>query len=191
MRRILTALTCAACAAAPVLCAPVSGDPAPAKLEIGYTMAFWAIPFGHTEYSGTLGGNSYSARAHFETSGIVSIFWKSTIDTTVNGNIGPHTIAPAVYDPYAQDRNKPMERVKVTFGNAEPVTFAEPAYDTTTYPVSEEQKKEAVDPMSAITSIWRGFGRMPKIPAAPVRACSTGAAATTWFSPMSRMSRSG
>jgi hypothetical protein len=156
-------------AAALTMAAPALGQAAPGALSVGYTMAFWGIPFGHTDYDGTLGTNSYTAKAHFETSGLVSIFWKSTIDTTVNGAIGAHSIQPAIYDSYAQDRDKPMERVKVTFGAGAPVTLAEPAYDTTTYPVSDEQKKEAVDPMSAITSIIAGVRADAKNP------CGTGA----------------
>src|SRR5579864_6731246 len=105
MRNMITALTFLASAA---LAAPALGDPAGSQLAVGYTLAFWAIPFGHTDYTGSLGANSYSAKAHFETGGMVRLFWKSTIDATVNGAIGAHSITPALYDSYAQDRDKPM-----------------------------------------------------------------------------------
>jgi hypothetical protein len=150
MRKTITAIGILACMTLPAL-----GDPAP-TLSLGYTLAFWAIPFGHTEYTGTLGATAYSAKAHFETSGVVGLFWKSTINANSEGSLSPRSIAPALYDSYAKDRNKPMERVKVTFDSDAPVTFADPPYDTTTYPVTAEQKKEAVDPMSAITTILAG-----------------------------------
>jgi hypothetical protein len=158
-----------AIAAALTMAMPAAGQAAPGALSLGYTMAFWGIPFGHTDYEGVVGGNAYNAKAHFETSGIVSVFWKSTIDATANGALGAHAIQPAIYDSYAQDRNKPMERVKVTFGPGTPVTLAEPAYDTTTYPVTDEQKKEGVDPMSAVTSIIAGVRADARNP------CGTGA----------------
>ena len=134
--------------AAAALVVPALGDmPPSSSLNVGYTMAFWSIPFGHTTYTGTLSANAYSAKAHFETSGVVGFFWKSVIDATVNGAIGAHSISPALYDSYSRDRDKQMQRVKVTFENDDPATFADPAYDTTKYPVTEAQKKGAVDPM--------------------------------------------
>jgi Protein of unknown function (DUF3108) len=154
-----------------MLVAPAIRDAAFANstLNVGYNLAFWAISFGHTNYEGILDANSYSAKAHFETGHVVSIFWKSKIDATVNGAINANSISPTLYDSYAQDRDKPMERVKVTFENSEPVTFADPPYDTTKYPVSEEQKKGAVDPMSALTSILAGVKADAK------NLCGTGA----------------
>ena len=85
------------------------------QLELSYQMAFWGIPFGHTSYNGLFLGNDYSAKAHFETSGLVSTFWKSTIDATAGGKISPHTLAPAVYDSYSENRNNKVQRVKVSF----------------------------------------------------------------------------
>jgi hypothetical protein len=130
--------------------------PAGNALSVGYGITFWAIPFGHTRYDGKVTPNAYSAKMHFETSGVVSLFWKSKIDATVNGGIGPRSITPIVYDSYSQDRDKPVQRVKVSFDKAIPETLAEPAYNTTKYPVTDEQKKGALDPMSAITAILAG-----------------------------------
>ena len=152
LRRILLAAIAASAVSVPAADAQAPGS----TLGVGYTIAFWAIPFGHTHYDGTMTATGYSAKMHFETSGIVSLFWKSKIDATVAGNIGPHTITPAVYDSYSQDRDKPVQRVKVSFDKSVPETLAEPAYNTTKYPVSDEQKKGALDPMSAITAILAG-----------------------------------
>jgi Protein of unknown function (DUF3108) len=150
LRRIL-------CAAACALAFPAAANAqAGSTLGIGYTIAFWSIPFGHTYYSGEITPTGYSAKMHFETSGIVSIFWKSTIDATVAGRLGEHTIAPIVYDSYSQDRDKPMQRVKVTFEGEVPQIYADPPYSTTKYPVSDAQKKDTLDPMSAITAILSG-----------------------------------
>ena len=137
-------------------------------LNVSYTVAFWAIPFGHTNYEGKVGDNSYSAKMHFETSGIVSIFWNSIIDANVGGHIAEHSIAPTVYDSYSQDHNSKKQRVKVSFDGDMPSTFADPAYNITKYPVTDAQKKDAIDPMSAITSIFAGVKVDEKNP------CGTG-----------------
>jgi hypothetical protein len=152
LRRILLA----AVAASGLSLSAAQAQTPDSTLGVGYGIAFWAISFGHTHYDGTFTPTGYSAKMHFETSGLVSLFWKSKIDATVNGNIGPHTITPVVYDSYSQDRDKPVQRVKVSFDKDVPETLAEPAYNTTTYPVTDEQKKDSLDPMSAITAILGG-----------------------------------
>jgi hypothetical protein len=140
------------------LAIPVASDPARAgsTLDISYMVTFWSIPIGYTDYESTFTANSYTAKAHFETGGVIGLFWKSVIDTTVNGSIDAQSISPTIYDSYSQNHNRPLQRVKVTFENNNPTTFADPPYDTGKYPVSEAQKKGAVDPMSAITLILTG-----------------------------------
>jgi hypothetical protein len=152
LRRILLAAVAASAVSVPAAQAQAPDS----TLGVGYNIAFWAISFGHTHYDGTMTPTGYSAKMHFETSGLVSLFWKSKIDATVAGNIGPHTITPVVYDSYSQDRDKPVQRVKVSFDKPVPETLAEPAYNTTKYPVTDEQKKGTLDPMSAITAILAG-----------------------------------
>src|ERR1700743_987126 len=160
LRRILLAAVAACAVGVPAAEAQTPDS----TLGIGYNIAFWAISFGHTHYDGTMTPTGYSAKMHFETSGVVSLFWKSKIDATVNGNIGPHTITPVVYDSYSQDRDKPVQRVKVSFDKPVPETLAEPAYNTTKYPVTDEQKKGTLDPMSAITAILAGVKVTEKDP---------------------------
>jgi len=142
-----------AVAAAAAFATPAS---AADTLSVGYSISFWAVTFGQTDYEVTFGNGGYNAKSHFTTEGIVSVFWNSTIDATASGRIGPHSIAPGVYDSYSQDHHSKVQRVKVTFDNDDPQTLAEPPYNTTKYPVTDEQKKDAVDPMSAITAILTG-----------------------------------
>lgn len=153
-----------------MIAGPAAGDSALATntVSVEYTISFWDIPFGHTKYDGTISDKSYTAKAHFETSGIVGVLWKSVIDATAQGDIIGHSVAPEVYDSYARNRDKPLQRVKVTFERDDPATFADPPYDMTTYPVTDEQKKDAVDPMSAATSLLIGQEADAKHP------CGTG-----------------
>lgn len=139
----------------PLLAMPARAQPesAGSTLSVGYDIAFWDVGFGHTNYDVTLTANGYSAKAHFETGGVIGVFWKSVIDASVSGSIGTHAIAPLTYDSYSRNRNRPLQRVKLDFDKDDPTTFADPPYSLTDFPVTEEQKKGAVDPMSAITSI--------------------------------------
>lgn len=135
----------------------VAPSPAPGGIGVAYSIAFWGIPFGATSYEGKFSGGEYTASSHFETSGIVSLFWQAAIDATAAGRMGPAGPQPAEYDSYYRRSNSKKERVKVTFETGSIITFADPPYDMTKYPVSEAEKREAVDPMSAITLALMGF----------------------------------
>src|SRR5215469_16040329 len=126
-------------------------------LSLAYSIAFWGIPFGQTNYDGRFGNGEYSASSHFETSGIVSVFWKAIIDATATGHIGDHSLAPGEYDSFYRRSAEKKERVKVTFSAGDATTLADPPYDMNQYPVTAEQKHEAVDPMSAVTLILSGI----------------------------------
>lgn len=129
---------------------------APGTIAIAYSLAFWGIPFGKTNYDGRISNGGYSASSHFNTSGIVSVFWEATIDATVTGRISDRALTPAVYDSFYRRGSSKNERVKVTFDTAAVTTVADPPYDTTKFPVSEAEKREALDPMSAVTLILTG-----------------------------------
>jgi hypothetical protein len=142
--------------AAPPTQREASVEPQAGVVALAYSIAFWGIPFGATEYSGHFTDTGYSARSHFETSGIVSVFWQASIDATATGHIAHHALAPDEYDSYFSRGGARKERVKVAFSDGEPVTFADPPYDTTKFPVTAEEKHEAVDPMSAVTLVLTG-----------------------------------
>jgi hypothetical protein len=140
-----------------------NGSPAPeaepdnGTIALAYAIGFWGIPFGFTDYSGRFTGNGYSARSHFQTSGIVSLFWQATIDATAKGQFSEHTLTPDEYDSLYSRGSSRKERVKISFGRDEPLTVADPPYDTTKFPVTTEEKREAVDPMSAVTLVLAGM----------------------------------
>lgn len=158
MLRICSCLAFLGIFASVMLASPAEAEPGMAQdtLKVSYGLAFWDIPFGSTNFSDTLTKNSYSAKADFETGGVIGFFWKSLIDATVVGNLDGGSVSPWIYDSYATHRDKPLQRVKLTFENNNTVTLADPPFNTTKYPVTTAQKRGAVDPMSALISILLG-----------------------------------
>lgn len=130
--------------------------PPSGTVAIAYSLAFWGIPFGEANYDGKFSNGGYSASSHFNTSGIVSVFWQATIDASATGHVSEHAVKPAVYDSFYRRGSTRKERVKVTFDTSTVATFADPPYDMTKYPVTEAEKREAVDPMSAVTLVLTG-----------------------------------
>lgn len=164
--------------AAAVFSLPAAGDQAkPAKvaaleagssLGVAYTISFWGIPFGHTNFDSKFHEQAYSTTSHFETTGIASAFWQAKIEASSNGQLAPHALEPAVYDSFYQRGSDKKERVKVTFNTADPTVEADPPYPTTDFPVTVEQKKEALDPLSAVTLVLAGMKADPANPCGTV-----------------------
>jgi len=151
---VLTALAAGSSSGAPQLAslpAAKSGS-----LGVNYTIAFWTIPFGRTSFDVQFDKTEYRIASHFETSGIISALWDAKIDAGTAGKMNPHGPSPSVYDSQYR-RGSKHQQVKVTFpAGAAPVTYADPPYNTKRYPVTDEQKKEGLDPLSAAISVLTG-----------------------------------
>lgn len=148
--------------------APAAARANDAVAQGAYRITFLGIPFGTTQYRGTFDAATYAAEAHFVTSGLVSIFWKAVIDATVNGAYDANHVRPALYDADYRGGKDKHQRVKLTYNGSEIALFADPAYDTTRYPITDAQKAEAVDPMSAVTLILLGLTADPANPCGTV-----------------------
>lgn len=122
-------------------------------INVDYTIAFWRIPFGRTSFDARFGGGTYQTSSHFETSGLVSAFWGSVIDANSAGQITPQGLSPTLYDSfYRRSNGEKKQRVRVTYSaDRVPVTFADPPYNTKRFPVTDEQKKQTLDPLSAVS----------------------------------------
>jgi hypothetical protein len=127
------------------------------SLGMDYTIAFWTIPFGRTTFGLRLDNTAYRIDSHFQTSGIISALWNASIDANASGQLNTRSVTPGVYDSHYQ-RGSKHQQVKVTFAaGAVPVTYADPPYNTKRYPVSDEQKKDGVDPLSAAITVLTGL----------------------------------
>lgn len=155
----------------------LGGDTKPAKVAsiepdasfgVAYTISFWGIPFGHTDFDSKFHQEAYSTSSHFETSGIVSVFWTAKIEASSSGQLAPHALEPGVYNSLYQRGSDKKERVKVTFTGADPTVEADPPYNLAQNPVSQEQKKEGLDPLSAVTLILSGIKADPANPCGTV-----------------------
>lgn len=153
---------------AAVQAVPAFADPTASSLEASYSLSFWDVGFGHLRYSETLRANSYSARAHFETQGMLGFFWKSIIDATADGGVGAHAVSPALYDSHSRYRDRPLQEIKLTYQKDESSVYFDPPIDQIRFPVTREQRKGAIDPMSALIAMLTGASADAKAP------CGTG-----------------
>src|SRR5689334_8088464 len=70
------------------------------RLNVAYTITFWTIPIGGTNFDIRITPSGYTTSSHFETSGIVSAFWQSIIDASSTGQLSSRNVSPTLYDSY-------------------------------------------------------------------------------------------
>src|SRR5262245_36148429 len=119
-------------------------------LELSYDLYVGGIALGKVAMSAHFQGTDYKAISTLETSGIVNAFWQSKIEAASNGLVRQGDVRPALYDSYSRNRKDERRQVTLTFGPEGPKSlFSDPPYPEARYPVSEEQQRKTLDPLSA------------------------------------------
>jgi hypothetical protein len=131
----------------------------PERISLGYTLRVFAIPFGQMDYAAAFAGGRYTAEMHFRTSGLAAVLWKSKIDASAEGRVGADgLVLPGAYTTQSLSRHGTQQWVRVVYGGrGGPAMTAVPPYDLSRFPVTEAQKKGAIDPLSAIGAIVGGL----------------------------------
>lgn len=149
-----------------------SGDQAkPAStLTISYEMFIMGLPLGNVDLTARIQDGGYQSQVTLDTKGLINIFWQSHIESQSNGRLGAGGFRPVLYDSNARNRSK-RQHVTVTFGPQGPTAVqAEPPYPKK-YPVTDEQRRNTIDPLSAFLFVTTGVTATPANPcgtAAPV-----------------------
>lgn len=103
-------------------------------------------------------GNGYSAVSRLKTAGVVNSFYEAVIDATTVGVVAGQNLQPTKYN--SNTVNERMsQKVDLSYSAAGIDLFAEPAYNTERYPVSIEQKRGTLDPLSGIVHALSGITR--------------------------------
>ena len=150
-----------------------AGDAARAStLDLSYDLYVGGIPLGRVAMSSRFEGNDYKAISTLETKGIVNAFWQAKIETAVSGSSEPGKLQPSLYDSFSQNHSVQRQHATVQFGPEGPkAVTSDPPYRNSKYPVSDEQKKGTLDPLSAavyLTSIASTGQQKPCQATAPV-----------------------
>jgi len=148
-------------ATAPAFAAGGAGEAEPAgpssQLQMAMTIYAAGITIGKVDMDATIRSGQYHVASNLSTSGVVNAFWKSEIQATSSGKIGPKTLEPTLYDSFDTNHASSKQEVSLTYepGSA-PRLFAQPAYKTTGYEVPVAQQKDTFDPLSAVMFLTSG-----------------------------------
>jgi hypothetical protein len=135
------------------------------SIALSYTLTFLAIPFGRLDYSASFGGIRYRAEMHLRTGGLAAVLWQPRIDTVAEGRATVEALVPDVYTSQSISRSGTHRSVRVEYsGKGAPVMTADPPYDLSRSPVMDAQKRGAVDPVTAISSIVSGLNTSEREP---------------------------
>jgi hypothetical protein len=126
-------------------------DNAPAStLDLGYDLYVGGISLGKVAMSARFQGGDYKAISTLETKGIVNAFWQAKIEASSNGLLGGGRVRPTLYDSFSQNRSQPRRHATLTFGPEGPKSMlSDPPYPDNRYPVSDDQRRQTLDPLSA------------------------------------------
>ncbi|HKQ44179.1 MAG TPA: DUF3108 domain-containing protein [Rhizomicrobium sp.] len=162
----LTAMT----GSVPALAAGGAGAEGPSqpasRLEMGMTLYAGGITMGQMGLNATLRGSEYHVVSTLQTSGVINAFWQSEIQATSTGKMGAKNFMPTLYDSFYTGRTGRKQEVSLSYEDASPKLYAEPAYSTTGFEVKPEDTRNTLDPLSAITSIFSGVAAQPGNPCA-------------------------
>jgi hypothetical protein len=123
-------------------------------LELGYDLYVGGISLGKVAMSARFQGEDYKAISTLETKGIVNAFWQSKIEAASSGQLSDGRVQPSLYDSFSQNRSVQRRHATLTFGPEGPkALLTDPPYGENRYPVSEDQRKRTLDPLSAAIAL--------------------------------------
>lgn len=110
---------------------------------------------GNIGIKSSFSGNSYSAVSRLKTAGVVNSFYEAVIDATSIGAVSAAGLSPQKYDSNTNNE-KTNQKVGLTYTPAGIQLFSDPPYNTERFPVTEEQKRGTLDPLSGLVFALSG-----------------------------------
>jgi uncharacterized protein DUF3108 len=134
------------------------------KVDVEYVVYLGGFHLSTLSFSSILNGQTYQIRSHIRTDGFVDKFVRTNANIGSIGSFAEHRVIPQLYNSDITDRNQ-RQLVSIAYetgGPTEVLSF--PKYNLKKHPVSSLEKKETVDPVSAIMQIALGASEARKNP---------------------------
>lgn len=163
LKRLLLATTVALLPAAAfaeeAAVTPVSATAQPAgptsTVQLVWQVYLGGFNLGNVGIKSSFTGNSYSAVSRLKTAGVVNSFYEAVIDATSIGAVNGAGLQPQKYDSNTNNE-KTNQKVGLTYTSAGIQLFSDPPYNTERFPVTEEQKRGTLDPLSGLVFALSG-----------------------------------
>ncbi len=145
-----------------------AGDPANRVLAIEFAGSVLGLRLVRAEIQADLNGDEYVARSLFRTTGLARFFEASQIEAASGGTISTLGLTPYTY---AHDDQGEKKRRLVSFDYRvdDVVVHVDPPFgDLGEPPANAAQRREALDPVSAMLAMAMGGGDAPCTRTVPV-----------------------
>lgn len=148
--------------------APAAAGPAtPASVAANAIQLTWlvyvsGIKIGVVGLKTSLAPGTYASVSSLKTGGLVGVFYDAKIEANSVGMIAGAMLKPRNYAADATSRKR--QQTQLAYSTAGIQLFADPAYNTERFPVSDEQKRDTLDPVSAMTFAISGISVAPAHP---------------------------
>lgn len=159
----------AADAAAPTEALQMSAAAAPApqgpssSVQLVWQVYLGGFNLGNIGIKSSFSGNSYSAVSRLKTAGVVNSFYEAVIDANSIGAVAGGGLQPQKYDSNTNNE-KQNQKVGLTYTAAGIQLFSDPPYDVNRFPVTDEQKRGTLDPLSGLVYSLSGVSQTAEKP---------------------------
>ena len=157
----------AADATAPVepgtMVAQAGGGGATSTVQLVWQVYLGGFNLGNIGLKSSFSGNSYSAVSRLKTAGVVNSFYEAVIDATSVGLVTGSALQPQKYDSNTNNE-KQNQKVGLTYTASGIQLSSDPPYNTDRFPVTEEQKRGTLDPLSGLVFSLSGVSQTAQKP---------------------------
>jgi len=136
----------------------VQGSGPTSTVQLVWQVYLGGFNLGNIGIKSSFAGNSYSAVSRLKTAGVVNSFYEAIIDATTVGAVGGNGLLPQKYDSNTNNE-KTNQKVGLTYSSAGIQLFSDPPYNTERFPVTEEQKRGTLDPLSGLVFALSGISQ--------------------------------
>ena len=144
--------------AAPALtpAGPAAAPGAPSNgVQLMWMVYISGIKIGLVGLKTNFAPGSYSSASMLKTGGIIGAFYNSRIEANSIGAVSGQMLRPRNYAADANSNKRQKTQLAYSAKGIE--LFADPAYNTERFPVTDEQKRDTLDPVSAMTFAISGL----------------------------------
>lgn len=133
------------------------------SVQLVWTVFLGGFNLGTVGIKSSFTGQSYSAVSRLKTAGVVNSFYEAVIDASSVGAVAGSALKPEKYDSnYTGEKSE--QKVSLAYMGGGIQLFSNPAYDVNRYPVSDDQKRNTLDPLSGIVFALSGISVTPQKP---------------------------
>jgi hypothetical protein len=124
-------------------------------IQLVWLVYMSGIRLGVVGLKTTFEPGTYASVSSLKTGGLINVFYEARINANAAGSVAGAALRPHSYSADADTRKK--QKTALAYSAAGISLFADPPYNTERFPVSDEQKRDTLDPVSAMSFAISGL----------------------------------